>query len=178
MKKIGVVSDIHGSLTSLEKVFNDFKNLSVELVLVAGDILYHGPRNPIPEGYNPMGVADLINTAPFDFVFARGNCDADVDSLVIKYPILQEFAYIYVDGIKILLNHGDKIDDFEDFLSKFNNIDLFITGHTHIREIVETKFGTHLNPGSISLPKSGNNKSYALVVVEDGKFIIEFKEIL
>ncbi len=177
MKKIGVISDIHGSLVNLKKVFNDLSNFSVDLVLVLGDLLYHGPRNPLPEEYNPIGVANLINEAPFDFVFVKGNCDAEVDSLVIKYPILQEFAYVYIDGVKMLMNHGDKISNVEEFLSKFKGVDLFITGHTHIKLVEETRFGTHLNPGSISLPKD-KSKSYAVVVVEEKKFFIEFKEIL
>jgi len=175
--RIGVISDIHGSVNDLKYVFSEFEKENINLVLVLGDVLYHGPRNPMKDGYNPMEVANLINNAPFNFVFVKGNCDAEVDNLVIKYPMLQEFAFVYVEGVKILLNHGDKIDNFESFLSKYKGVDLLITGHTHIPVVEETKFGTHLNPGSISLPKSGEHGTFVILDVENGKFVVEFKEI-
>ena len=175
--KFGVIADIHGDLFGVKSAFDELKKQDIKNVLVLGDVLYHGPRNPMPEGYNPKGVASLINEAPFNFTFVKGNCDAEVDSMVIKYPILQEYAFIYTDGVSIILNHGDKIENFEKFLENYKGIDILLTGHTHIPAIEETPFGTHINPGSISLPKGGSKKSFAILDVENGKFFVEFKEI-
>ena len=175
--KIGVISDIHGDLFSLKSAFEELTKKEIKLVLVLGDVLYHGPRNPMPEGYNPMGVATLINEASFNFIFVKGNCDAEVDNFVIRYPLRQEFSYGYVDGMSILMNHGDRFEDAKQILQHFKNIDIFLTGHTHKPVVEETPFGIHINPGSISLPKGGSKKSFAILDVEDGKFFVEFKEI-
>ncbi|MFU2158371.1 MULTISPECIES: phosphodiesterase [Caldisericum] len=175
--KVGVVSDIHGDFLSLRAVFSEFEKLDVKLVLVLGDVLYHGPRNPMPEGYNPMGVSELINNAPFNFIFVKGNCDADVDQLVIKYPMLQEFALVHIEGTTLLLTHGDKIENFEEFMKKYKGIKALLTGHTHIPVVEENKFGLHINPGSISLPKDSSKKSFAILDIEKDKFLVEFKEI-
>jgi len=176
--KIGVISDIHGDFLSLKAVLSEFEKLDINLVLVLGDILYHGPRNPMPEGYNPIGVAELINNAEFNFIFVKGNCDADVDQLVIKYPIFQEFALVHIEGNTLLLTHGDKIENFEEFMGKYKGIKALLTGHTHIPVVEETKFGLHINPGSISLPKGGSKKSFAVLDIDKDKFIVEFKEII
>lgn len=175
--KVAVVSDIHGDFLSLKSVFSEIEKLEISLVLVLGDVLYHGPRNPMPEGYNPIGVAELINNAPFDFVFVKGNCDADVDQLVIKYPILQEFALVHIEGTGLLLTHGDKIENFEEFMGKYRGIKALLTGHTHVPVVEENKFGLHVNPGSVSLPKGGSKKSFAVLDIEKDKFLVEFKEI-
>lgn len=174
---IGVLSDIHGSLNDLKSALRAMNQYNADVILCPGDILYHGPRNPIPESYNPKMVAELINAFPKTFIFSKGNCDSEVDQLVINYPILQENAFIYIDGISILLTHGHKIENenFKAIGEKFR-INLLITGHTHISIIETFDWGTHLNPGSISLPKGNTKKSVAIINIKDGKYKINLKE--
>jgi hypothetical protein len=175
---VGVLSDIHGSLNDFKSALGVMKQYDVEIILCPGDILYYGPRNPIPENYNPKMVAELINSFHKTFIFSRGNCDSEVDQLVINYPILQENAFIYIDGVSILLTHGHKVEngDFKSLGEKFK-INLTISGHTHRPMLENFDWGIHLNPGSISLPKENSKKSVAIINIKDGKYQINLKEI-
>jgi len=152
--KIGVVSDLHGSLKAFEKIANLFKTKNVELILNAGDVFNFGPRNPLPEGYAPGELAKMINALTIPMIIARGNCDSEIDQTVLNVPMLSPYAYVYAGGKKILVNHGHKLSDEEkEQLAKRLNIDIFVVGHTHLPKLERLEKMILLNPGSPALPK-------------------------
>lgn len=151
--RIGVISDTHGSLAgwqrALENCFAD-----ADLILHAGDLLYHGPKNPIPEGYDPPALAQALNQSPAPLVVARGNCDSDVDQLVLDWPIQAPYALVHQEGLRILIGHGDEITpESATALVKRYRLDVLVTGHTHHPLAERCGSGVLLNPGSPSLPK-------------------------
>ncbi|MCD6426909.1 MAG: phosphodiesterase [Caldisericaceae bacterium] len=174
--KIGVISDLHGSFEDVKNALGKLISENIDLAICAGDVLYHGPRNPIPESYNPAKVAELLNNFPKRIIFAKGNCDSEVDQMIIKYPMLSDFSYVYAEGVFIAITHGHKIESFKEFGEKVK-ADIVISGHTHIPVIEKFENSVHLNPGSVTFPKGGSRKSYAIIKVKDGKFEIELKEI-
>lgn len=158
--KIGIISDIHGYPSIFKKAMEFFKECSV--ILVAGDVLYHGPRNPILKGYDPKGLAQMISKSEIPIIMAKGNCDSDVDETIIGKPFM-EYIFYEVDGIRFLVNHGHKMSKEELIdISKFYKANVIIRGHTHIREN-EIIDGIHyINPSSPSLPKDGKCGSVAI----------------
>ena len=174
--KIGAISDLHGSLDDTERTLKLLEEENVDIVICPGDVLYVGPRNPMPKNYNPAKVAELINNFPKPFIFSRGNCDSEVDQMVIKYPMLQEVAYLWVDGLLIAVTHSHKVDTFPLFLRN-TGANIVISGHTHKPVIEKSIFGMHFNPGSITFPKGGSKKSYGIINIKNGKYEIELKEM-
>ena len=122
----------------------------VDLILHAGDVLYHGPRNKIPKGYDPEKLSFVINRLPVDIFISKGNCDSCVDQMVIDVPIMSEYVFLSIEGFKIILHHGDKE-------IKFKNIDFYISGHTHLYNVDYFNSTLYINPGSISIPKNNPN---------------------
>lgn len=175
--KIGVMSDTHGSLTYLEKALDVLGDCDV--ILHGGDILYHGPRNPLPDGYNPEEVANKINEIG-NILIARGNCDADVDQMVISHPIQSPYILTQFGEIRILLTHGytqSKEDTIE--TAKKYNADILIIGHTHVKELYADENLIVLNPGSMSLPKD-NTHSVAIIDIisqDDDEIDLEINHI-
>lgn len=152
--KIGVVSDLHGSLLAFEKTVNLFRMKNVELILNAGDIFNYGPRNPLPEGYAPGDLVKAINGLSIPMIIAQGNCDSEVDQAALNVPLLSPYAFVYVAGKKIMVNHGHKLSDEEKIqLAKRLNIDIFVVGHTHLPKLERLEKMILLNPGSPALPK-------------------------
>lgn len=153
--KIAVISDSHGSLEAWEKAEKYFKDS--DLVLHAGDILYHGSRNPLPAGYNTIALTEKINEdvgKHYDLLAVQGNVDSQVDNWVLPYP-LPEYAVYDNNGFRIVLYHGhqhETVGERVDFASRFG-ADLLIFGHTHLPFLEERDRLILLNPGSISLPK-------------------------
>ena len=169
--KIGIISDIHGYPHVLKKALHIFKDCSV--ILCAGDVLYHGPRNPILEGYDPKTLANIIKESPIPLIMAKGNCDSDVDSTILGLPFM-EYVFYEVDGTRFIVNHGDKLlkEELID-LAKYYRANVVIKGHTHIREN-EIVDGIHyINPSSPILPNDNNLGSVA--IYENGK--VEFIDI-
>lgn len=160
--KIGVISDTHGSLTAWNQVsqacFND-----IDLILHCGDILYHGPRNPLPEGYDPAGLANALNQSSKPIIFAKGNCDAEVDQLLINYPIEAPYTHLVTPTYRILVHHGHQ-QTLPDNI--YHQYQLIITGHTHLPGIRREGAVTFLNPGSPSLPKN-EPKQPTIALIED-----------
>lgn len=144
--KIGVLSDTHGGGRSFLALL-PFVETS-DLVVHAGDILYHGPRNPLPEGYDPKGLANSLNGLKVPVVYSRGNCDADVDQLLLRCPIQAPYALLFVDGLQILVLHELKGEELP------YRVDIVIFGHTHRWEMFSKDGILYLNPGSPSLPKA------------------------
>lgn len=160
--RIGIVSDTHGSLHYLNKALEAIG--SCDYIIHAGDILYHGPRNPLPEGYSPKDVAETLNGLN-NIYFVSGNCDGDVDQMVIKHPIQSPYTVMHIGGIKIMVCHGYKepLDDTVAY-AKSCGFDLFVYGHTHVKELRKDEDLVVLNPGSTSLPK---DSFHSVAVIED-----------
>lgn len=163
--RIGLISDTHGDLDSWERALKIFKD--IDLAIHTGDILSSGPFNPRSESYKPAELARAINAAPFPIVFARGNCDAEVDSVAIDYPIQAPYAFILKDNLRIMATHGHLHDDDELIeLGKRYRMNIVLSGHTHIVRILNIGGLYLVNPGSASLPK-GKEKFSTVGLIED-----------
>lgn len=158
-----IISDIHGSSTALQQTLDQAQTLKYSRLILLGDLLYHGSRNPLPEGYNPKQVAEIINTLakhiPISSV--RGNCDSEVDQMMIDFPIMADYAQLILPTTTIFISHGHLYNPAS--LPTLNENDGFLYGHTHLLQ-GEKKGGQFLmNPGSIALPKNGNPATFALL---------------
>lgn len=163
--KIGILSDIHGYPENFIKAITLLKGC--DIILCAGDILYHGPRNPILEGYNPQRLIEEISKCPIPILFARGNCDADVDLMVLKGIIISETIFFEKNGVRFIVLHGHNDDDQRiKLIAGTYKANVVISGHTHIRKLEKEEKIIFMNPGSISVPKGDGIPSVA--VYEDG----------
>lgn len=165
--KLMFISDIHGSYSCLKKVIDIFEEEKPDKLIILGDILYHGPRNPLPEGHNPKEVVKLLNQYKDKIIAVRGNCDAEVDQMVLEFNIMETYTQLFVDNRCFFLTHGHHFD--KEHLPNLNQGDVLIYGHYHVPMLEEVN-GIHIvNPSSISLPKQGE-KSYC--IYENNEFII------
>lgn len=151
-----VISDIHGSFKYLSlaiKAFNDFK---CDKIICLGDILYHGPRNDLPEEYNPKKCIELLNQYQDIIEAVNGNCDAEVDQMVLNFKI-QNNHFTKLNDMDVYLCHGHHLDTVDEAAK------IVLYGHTHI-SLIETKDGIlYLNPGSISIPKGDKINSFCII---------------
>lgn len=166
--KLCVVSDIHGSQTAAEKAVKMFENEKCDYMLLLGDVLYHGPRNPLPEGHNPQGAAKALNTIKDKIIAVRGNCDADIDQMLLEFPCMAEYVIIVDGPRKIFATHGHIYGP--DNLPKLHGISYFFSGHTHVSYVEKRGELTLCNPSSCALPKDGKGPSIA--IYEDGNIRI------
>lgn len=166
--KFLVISDIHGSPVYLEKVLNIFENNNYDKLILLGDELYHGPRNPIPEGYNPKKVIEMLNQYKSKIIAVRGNCDSEVDQMVLNFPIMSDYHLIIWNNKKIFITHGHIYN--KDNPLPLEKGDILLYGHFHIPMIIEENNNFFLNPGSITLPKENSPHCYGSF--ENNSFII------
>lgn len=157
--KIFVISDIHGSIYYLEKALECFKREEADYILILGDILYHGPRNPLPTDYNPKSVAEKLNLYKDKIIATRGNCDSEVDQMLLEFPIMSDFTNLFLGDKRIFATHGHL---FIEEKLPIGEGDILISGHTHL-PLAEKKDIYIFNPGSITLPKGGNSNSYGVL---------------
>ena len=156
-----VVSDIHGVRSGAEAVLDACMKHDPDAVLCLGDVLYHGPRNGVPGGYDPVLVMEKLNPLWHDIICVRGNCDAEIDDMVLDFPVGSAHNIILLDGRRILMSHGHIYGP--EHLPKMSEGDVFLSGHTHI-PTADVKDGIYLlNPGSVSLPKGGHPATYAIL---------------
>lgn len=170
--KIGIISDIHGSLLAFENAIEVLADIDV--LICAGDILYHGPRNPLPEGHSPGDLAKQINKLNIPFIAAKGNCDAEIDQKVLSVPILSPYALCHFENKSFLVTHGHRStkEQLQNLAIKWS-IDIVITGHTHIKTLANYNDIIFVNPGSCSLPK---DHSPSIAKIEDGNIkLIDLK---
>lgn len=162
-----VLSDIHGSAYACQKALSYWDTLHCERLFLLGDLLYHGPRNPLPGGHDPQGVVALLKPLKDMITAVRGNCDAEVDQMVLDFPCMGDFAEIYDENIRLFLSHGHLYDPL--FFSHYK-AEAYFSGHTHIFTAAQNRDGVYcLNPGSISLPKGGNPPTFGFYQSENGK---------
>lgn len=175
--KILIMSDTHGDIYFWEKIKKYIEKS--DLILHAGDVLYHGPRNPLPKEYAPAKLSELLNNLGIPIIISRGNCDANVDQLVLKYPLLSPYAFIFLPSLKILLIHGE--DKNEEDLWKIIDdyqLNILIFGHIHTPVLKRKENKILLNPGSPSLSKTQSktiafieNKEISIIDIEEDKII-------
>ena len=167
--KILIASDIHGSAYYCRKLLEALDREDAPRMLLLGDILYHGPRNDLPEEYAPKQVISLLNPLKDRVVSVRGNCEAEVDQMVLDFPVLADYCLMPVGEHMMFCTHGQIYN--EENLPPMMPGDILLYGHTHVprAELCGDKW--MLNPGSVSIPKGGSVQSYA--VLEDGTFTVK-----
>lgn len=164
--KIMIASDIHGDSKCCELMLERFREEKADKLLLLGDLLYHGPRNDLPVNYNPKKVIELLNNYA-DVIYAvRGNCDGEVDQMVLDFPIMADYMPFYVDDTYFIATHGH-VYNAEKPIGKTKCI--YLCGHTHIPASEEINGNIYLNPGSVSLPKNDTRHSY--MIYENNKFV-------
>ena len=185
--KLMIASDIHGSAPYCAQMLRAYEREGAERLLLLGDILYHGPRNDLPEGYAPREVIGMLNPIKESLLCVRGNCDTEVDQMVLEFPIMAEYCLLELPcaasagksagrhGLRlttVFATHGHVHNPHH--LPPLKQGDILLNGHTHIpacEEIMDMEGRTYryLNPGSVSIPKEGSAHSY--MIWEDGEFI-------
>ena len=166
--KLVIASDIHGSALCTELLMQRVSEEQPDFIVLLGDLLYHGPRNPLPEGHGPMRVAELLNAHREQIIAVRGNCDAEVDQMVLDFPCMDDFAKLEDEGRTLFFTHGH-VHSPENH-PVLNAGDFFFSGHTHVKTNDMRDSVTYVNPGSTSLPKDGS-KSFA--VYENGEVVLK-----
>lgn len=162
-----IASDIHGSEFYCNEVLKAFDKEQADRLLLLGDILYHGPRNDLPKDYAPKKVIALLNERKQDILCVRGNCDADVDQMVLEFPILAEYAVIDLGNRLLYATHGHVYG--EQNPPPLKKGDILLCGHTHVPKCVEHEGFIYMNPGSAAIPKEGSHHGY--MTLEDGVFL-------
>ena len=164
--KYFIASDIHGSAYFCERMLEAFEREGAERLVLLGDLLYHGPRNDLPRDYAPKRVTQMLNARRDKILAVRGNCDTEVDQMVLEFPILAEYALLDVGGTLVFVTHGHRYNLAS--LPPLKQGDVLLHGHTHV-PACETREGiTYLNPGSVSIPKEGSAHGY--MVLKGGVF--------
>ena len=161
-------SDVHGSAFFCRKMLEAYREEKAERLVLLGDLLYHGPRNDLPKEYAPKEVIAMLNEMKNDIYAVRGNCEAEVDQMVLSFPVMADYCILAIDGLTFYATHGHVYN--EKNLPPFKEGDILIHGHTHVLKAEKRDGYILLNPGSVSIPKEGNPPTYA--IYEDGIFSI------
>ena len=159
--KLMIASDIHGSAAYCRRLINAYGVEQPDRFLLLGDLLYHGPRNDLPAEYAPKAVIEMLNPLAADLLCVRGNCEAEVDQMVLKFPVLADYAWLDANGLRIFATHGHHFGN--DNPPPLATGDILLCGHTHVPACVRHEGYTYLNPGSVSIPKEGSAHSYMLL---------------
>lgn len=162
-----IASDLHGSEFYCREVLKAFEKEKAERLLLLGDILYHGPRNDLPKDYAPKAVIALLNERKEQILCVRGNCDAEVDQMVLEFPILADYAVLALENRLVYATHGHIYGEFNP--PPLAKGDILLCGHTHVPKCVEYETYVYMNPGSASLPKENSHHGY--MTLEDGLFL-------
>jgi len=169
--KLLIASDIHGSAYWCQKLCNLVESENPDKLILLGDLLYHGPRNDLPKDYAPKQVIPMLSKFADKIIAVRGNCEAEVDQMVLPFPCMADFSQLIVDGITLHLTHGHHFGP--DNLPPLPQGSIFLSGHTHIK-LDEIRQGIRcLNPGSVSIPKDG---SHSCLIFENQKFSFRILE--
>ncbi len=162
-----IASDLHGSAYYCEKLLDRYETEGADRLILLGDLLYHGPRNDLPEGYAPKKVIELLNAKKNEIFCVRGNCEAEVDQMVLSFPVLADYALFDLGKNTLFLTHGHLFH--EGNLPPMKKGDILLHGHTHVPKCVEYENYVYMNPGSVSIPKE--NSWHGYMVLENGEFI-------
>jgi len=169
--KFVIASDIHGSAYWCRKLVELIEEVNPDKILLLGDILYHGPRNDLPRDYAPKQVIPMLSAYKDKILCVRGNCEAEVDQMVLPFPCMADYALVCADGLELYLTHGHYHNP--DDLPPLGAGSVFLSGHTHVK-LDEVRNGIRcLNPGSVSIPKDGTN---SCIVFNNGEFSFRILE--
>lgn len=174
--KILIASDIHGSAYYCDLLLKVMAEEKADKILILGDILYHGPRNDLPRDYNPKKIIEMLNNIKEKILCVRGNCDTEVDQMVLEFPILADYCIIPVGNKVMYATHGHKYN--ADILPPLSKGDILINGHFHVPKCEDKGDFVYMNCGSVSIPKENSAHSY--MVLEDNTFLwkdLETKEV-
>lgn len=166
-----IASDLHGSAYYCKALLAAYEREGADRLLLLGDLLYHGPRNDLPRDYDPKTVTALLNEHARDILAVRGNCDADIDQVVLTFPIWADYALLAEGKWLIFVTHGHLLH--LDHLPPLHEGDILLHGHTHVPACEKRDGVTYLNPGSLSIPKENSSHSY--MTLENGLF--QWKEL-
>ena len=166
MKKLLIASDIHGSAYYCGELLKRIEAEEPDRILLLGDLLYHGPRNDLPKDYAPKTVIEMLSGLKDRLLCVRGNCDAEVDQLVLPFPIMADYAYLLLGDTEVYATHGHLAGEMSPPPLKKGS--LLLCGHTHVPVDRTHETFTYLNPGSVSIPKEGSPHSY--MIWEEGRF--------
>ena len=182
--RIVFFSDIHGVTETVTRLFALADRLKAERLVLLGDVLYHGPRNGVPELYDSPRVAALLNSRRDDILAVRGNCDSEVDQQMLDFPIMADYAELIAGDRRFFLTHGHLWNRFDP--PPVPDGTILAHGHTHIPEITAADGITIFNPGSITLPKGGfprsfgffDGKTLSVRRLDDGEVILSGQQVL
>ena len=169
--KLLIASDIHGSAFWCGKLMGLVETEQPDKLLLLGDLLYHGPRNDLPRDYAPKQVIPMLSKYADRILAVRGNCEAEVDQMVLPFPCMSDSAQVLVDGTTMYLTHGHHHNP--ENLPPLPEGSIFLSGHTHVKLNVVKNGIRCLNPGSVSIPKDG---SHSCLIWEDGTFSFRILE--
>jgi len=161
-----IASDLHGSALTCRQLWENYEKEGAERMLLLGDLLYHGPRNDLPEEYGPKQVIEMLNDHREECICVRGNCDTEVDQMVLEFSIMAPFALLSWENRLILATHGHRNGPLD--LPSLKTGEILLHGHTHVPTWEEREGILVLNPGSVTIPKEGSCRSY--MIFEDGVF--------
>lgn len=165
--KLFIASDIHGSAYYCRLMLECYRAEKADRLLLLGDVLYHGPRNDLPEEYAPKQVIAMLNELKNEILCVRGNCDTEVDQMVLEFPVLADYALLRIDNRTIYVTHGHIYN--ENNLPPIQKGDVLLNGHTHVPKCVKHENYTYMNPGSVSIPKENSHHGY--MTLENGVFL-------
>ena len=165
--KLMIASDLHGSAYYTRKLLDSYEKEQPDKLILLGDILYHGPRNDLPRDYAPKEVIAMLNPLAHKILCVRGNCEAEVDQMVLDFPVLADYAVLFEQGKTIYVTHGHLFS--EDKPPKLSAGDVLLCGHTHVPKCAEHDGWWYLNPGSVSIPK--NDSWHGYMTLEEGSFL-------
>lgn len=159
--KYFVASDIHGSATFCQKMLDAYRKEGADRLILLGDILYHGPRNDLPEGYAPKQVIGMLNAVKDELLCVRGNCDTEVDQMVLNFPILADYALLPLGKHTFFVTHGHRYNT--DSPPPMKKGDILLHGHTHVPACTDFDGRLYVNPGSVSIPKEDSWHGYMII---------------
>ena len=163
--KFVIASDIHGSAYWCSRLCRLIEAEQPDRIILLGDLLYHGPRNDLPRDYAPKQVIPMLSSLADRILAVRGNCEAEVDQMVLPFPCMADYALVDADGIQLYLTHGHLWSP--DKLPALKPGTVFLSGHTHVKMDADRDGIRCLNPGSVSIPKDG---SHSCLILDNGNF--------
>ena len=166
MAKLLIASDLHGSAYYTKLLMDRIAEEKADRILLLGELLYHGPRNDLPRDYAPKEVITMLNSIKNEVLCVRGNCDTEVDQMVLDFPIMADYAVLFADGFTVYASHGHHFN--ESSPPPLKKGDILLNGHTHVPVLHVREDFIFMNPGSVSIPKDGSCHSY--MTLEDGNF--------
>lgn len=158
--KLMIASDIHGSEYYCRQMLTAYEMEKADKLIILGDLLYHGPRNDLPKDYAPKAVIKMLNERKKEILCVRGNCEAEVDQMVLDFPVLADYGILYLGNRMIFFTHGHIHN--EENLPMLQKGDILLHGHTHVPVMADRGDYIYLNPGSVSIPKEGSAHGYLI----------------